>query len=56
MLSNALRSHVPEDELPVAVETFRSTVEGTFVKGLDRRARRKVLNFALGRLTGPSSG
>ena len=50
MLSNALRDHVAEDHLPVAVETFRATVEGTFVKGLDRRARRQVLTFALERL------
>jgi AcrR family transcriptional regulator len=52
MLSNALRDHVRAEELPVAVETFRATVEGTFVKGLDRRARRKVLTFALERLMG----
>ncbi len=52
MLSNALRNHVPAEELPIAVETFRATVEGTFVKGLDRRARRKVLTFALERLIG----
>jgi TetR/AcrR family transcriptional regulator, cholesterol catabolism regulator len=50
MLSNALRGHVPAEELPVAVEAFRATVEGTFVRGLDRRARRKVLTFALERL------
>jgi AcrR family transcriptional regulator len=50
MLSNALRGHVAEEELPVAVETFRATVEGTFVKGLSRRERRKVLSFALERL------
>jgi hypothetical protein len=31
-------------------KTFRSTVEGTFVKGLDRRERRRVLRFALERL------
>jgi AcrR family transcriptional regulator len=52
MLSNALRGHIPEDELPVAVETFRATVEGTFVKGLGKRERRKVLSFALTRLMG----
>ena len=52
MLSNALRDHVAAEELTVAVDTFRATVEGTFVKGLDRRARRKVLTFALERLMG----
>jgi hypothetical protein len=50
MLSNALRDHVPAEELPIAAETFRATAEGTFVKGLDSRARRKVLTFALERL------
>jgi TetR/AcrR family transcriptional regulator, cholesterol catabolism regulator len=52
MLSNALRDHVRVEELPVAVETFRATVEGTFVKGLNKRARREVLTFALERLMG----
>jgi TetR/AcrR family transcriptional regulator, cholesterol catabolism regulator len=50
MLSNALSGHVHADELPVAIETFRATVEGTFVKGLNKRARREVLTFALERL------
>jgi AcrR family transcriptional regulator len=50
MLSNVLRDHVAPGELPVAVETFRATVEGTFVKGLDERERHEVLTFALGRL------
>jgi AcrR family transcriptional regulator len=52
MLSNALRDHVGAKDLAVAVETFRATVEGTFVKGLNPRARRKVLTFALERLMG----
>jgi AcrR family transcriptional regulator len=56
MLSNALRGHVSEDELPVAVETFRATVEGTFVKGLGKRERRRVLSFALERLMGSEAG
>ena len=34
----------------VAADTFRATVEGTFVKGLSKRERRKVLTFALERL------
>jgi AcrR family transcriptional regulator len=52
MLSNALRDHVPEESLQVAVESFRATVEGTFVKGLSKRERRKVLSFTLERLIG----
>lgn len=52
MLSGALAEDVPPDQLPIAVEAFRATVEGTFVKGLDRRERRKVLTFALQRLIG----
>jgi AcrR family transcriptional regulator len=50
MLSNALGDRIPSDELPLAVDTFRATVEGAVVKGLDRRDRRKVLTFALRRL------
>jgi AcrR family transcriptional regulator len=52
MVTNVLRDHLPEAELPVAVEAFRATVEGTFVKGLDPDARREVLTFALERLMG----
>jgi AcrR family transcriptional regulator len=51
MLSNVLSASVPEQDLPLAVETFRATVEGTFAKGLDKRRRREVLTFALQRLT-----
>ena len=56
MLSNALRAHVAEDELPVAVEAFRATVEGTFVQGLEKPERRSVLRFALERLIGSEAG
>jgi hypothetical protein len=58
MLSDALSDRIPSDELPVAVETFRATVEGTVVKELDRKDRRRVLTFALQRLIGdvPASG
>jgi len=51
MLSNTLRDHVPSEELPVAVDAFRATVDGTFVKGLGKEARREVLAFTLQRLT-----
>ncbi len=52
MLGNALRGHVPDEDLAVAVETFRATVEGAYAKGLRPRERRRVLRFALERLTG----
>jgi AcrR family transcriptional regulator len=51
MLSNVLRDHLPAADLPLAVDAFRATVDGTFAKGLERRDRRKVLTFALERLT-----
>jgi AcrR family transcriptional regulator len=50
MLSNTLSDRIPPDELPLAVETFRATVEGTVVKGLNRKDRRRVLTFALDRM------
>jgi AcrR family transcriptional regulator len=50
MLSNTLSDRIPSDELSLAVDTFRATVEGTVVKGLNRRDRRRVLTFALQRL------
>jgi AcrR family transcriptional regulator len=56
MLSNALRERISTDELPLAVETFRATAEGTFVKGLDRAERRRVLEFTLHRLAPARSG
>jgi AcrR family transcriptional regulator len=54
MLAGALAERVRADELPLAVETFRATVEGTFAKGLDPDERRRVLTFALERLTSAS--
>jgi hypothetical protein len=36
MLSNALRDHVPAEQLPLAVETFRATVEGAFVNRAEK--------------------
>jgi AcrR family transcriptional regulator len=51
MLSNALRAEgVPDDDLPLAVESFRAAVEGAYVKGLSRRKRRELLTFVLDRL------
>jgi hypothetical protein len=47
MLTNAFRGHVSDDELQLAVETFRATIEGTFVKRLDRRQRDRQLRLVL---------
>jgi AcrR family transcriptional regulator len=51
MLSNALRAEgVSEDDLPLAVESFRAAVEGAYVKGMPRKKRRQTLTFLLDRL------
>ncbi len=50
MLANAFRDHVPEEQLPVAVQAFRATVEGTFASDLDTPERHRVLTFTLERL------
>lgn len=52
MLTGVLAGHVPARDLPIAVETFRATVEGTFVKDLDEASRRRVLGFALRQIMG----
>lgn len=51
MLSNALADKVSAQNLPLAVASFRATVEGTFVKGLGKRERRRLLRFALAQMT-----
>jgi AcrR family transcriptional regulator len=51
MLANGLSGKVPAGDLPLAVASFRATVEGTFVKGLSKRERRRILRFALDHLT-----
>ena len=51
MLSNAFRDHISETELPLAIASFRATTEGTFAQGLSQKERRRVLRFALDRLT-----
>lgn len=52
MLANAFQDRVPPDQLATAVDTFRATVEGTFVRGLSKRSRRKLLRFALEQFLG----
>jgi AcrR family transcriptional regulator len=50
MLSNAFRNHMPEDALPLAVDSFRATVEGMFAKGVSRKERHRLLRFTLERI------
>jgi AcrR family transcriptional regulator len=48
MLSSALRAEgVAAEDLPLAVEAFRATVEGSYVKRMSRARRRKVLSYVL---------
>ncbi|MCW3029736.1 MAG: TetR family transcriptional regulator [Solirubrobacterales bacterium] len=56
MLAGALAGHVRAPDLPIAVEAFRATVEGTFVKDLDQASRRRVLGFALRQIMGEQDG
>jgi AcrR family transcriptional regulator len=52
MLSNALHGEgVSREDLRLAVETLRATVEGAYVKGMSRAKRRQVLSFVLDRLS-----
>ena len=50
MLSNTLSDRIAGDDLPLAVEAFRATVEGTVVKEQDHDPAREVLEFALKRM------
>ena len=50
MLGNAFRGRVPDDQLAATIESFRSTVTGTYAQGLSPRRRRQVLSFSLNRL------
>jgi len=52
MLSNALGDSIAEAELPIAVDTFIATVEGTVIKHLDADERRRLLMYALDRILG----
>lgn len=55
MLTNALRPHVPAEELDLAVGVFSATVEGLRLqprdRPSDRRTHRRLVAFALERLT-----
>jgi AcrR family transcriptional regulator len=50
MLANVLRDYVEPETLPLAVESFRATVDGTFTRQLSKRERHRVLKYALQRI------
>ena len=50
MLAGALSSHVPEDELDIAVETLIATIQGALIQQLPAGERKRVIAFALERL------
>lgn len=52
MLANALSGSIADAELPLAVDTFIATVEGTVIKHLDADQRRRLLMYALDRILG----
>ncbi|MGH7820720.1 MAG: TetR/AcrR family transcriptional regulator [Candidatus Binatia bacterium] len=54
-LAEALRPHVPSNDLPAAVDMFMATARGACQHEIDARARRRLLKFALGRILSPSS-
>jgi AcrR family transcriptional regulator len=53
MLTGVLREHVDAVALPLAVESVRATVDGTFTRQLSKRERHRVLRYALERIVSP---
>ncbi len=51
MLAGALASHVSKDELTIAVDTLIATIQGALLQRLSARERKRVIGFALERLT-----
>jgi AcrR family transcriptional regulator len=50
MLTNLFRERVLEDDLPLAIDSFRAAVTGAYAQGLSRARRRKVLAYTLDQL------
>jgi AcrR family transcriptional regulator len=47
MLTNLFRERVPENELPLAIDSFRAAVVGAYAQALPRPRRRKLLAYTL---------
>jgi AcrR family transcriptional regulator len=54
MLRNVLAGHVPERDLAVATQTLLATIDGLRLHALTRAERRRIVRYALGRVTGES--
>ena len=54
MLSNVLAGRLAESELEVAVDTFIATMQGAFLQPASKAERRRMIAFALERLTQPA--
>jgi hypothetical protein len=52
MLRNVLAGHVPEPDLELAAQTLLATIDGLRLHALTRVERRRIVRYALGRLTG----
>jgi AcrR family transcriptional regulator len=50
MLMNALRSHVPDDELPLAADALLATIQGALLQNVDDAERRRIIGYAVDRL------
>ncbi|HEX7290152.1 MAG TPA: TetR/AcrR family transcriptional regulator [Conexibacter sp.] len=54
MLRNVLAGHVPQRDLGVAAQTLLATIDGLRLHALTRAERRRIVRYALARVTGPS--
>jgi AcrR family transcriptional regulator len=52
MLRNVLSKYIDESEVDVATSAFIATVQGSFLQGVPRPERRRILTFSLERLIG----
>jgi AcrR family transcriptional regulator len=51
MLTNTLQPHVRKDRLGLAVDTFVSTVQGSFLQEMSPAQRRRMLSYTLEQIT-----
>lgn len=52
MLRNVLSKYVEEPEWDAATSTFIATVQGSFLQGISRAERRRILTLTLERMIG----